>query len=114
MSRMQEAENAWPKYRDAHSVNNTPEQRHAFIAGYTAARVVAEEPEWIGPMLDTIRAALDEGLNAIEFIEADRGYMRPWERMVADGDRDAVTVQKAIDLLDAAGAAVKQEGAEGA
>lgn len=46
MSTMQDAENAWPKYRDAHPVNNTPEQRHAFIAGYFAARIVAEEPEW--------------------------------------------------------------------
>ncbi|MBT2485797.1 MULTISPECIES: hypothetical protein [unclassified Microbacterium] len=46
MSTMEDAEAAWPRYRDTHPANNTPEQRHAFIAGYFAARVVAEEPEW--------------------------------------------------------------------
>ncbi|MGI0521800.1 hypothetical protein ABY45_14590 [Microbacterium maritypicum] len=76
------------------------------------ASVVTEEPEGLQVILDACRAALEEGRSAIEFIESERGHMRSWERMVADSDRDAVTVQRAIDLLAAAGVPVKQEGAE--
>ncbi|EYT61641.1 hypothetical protein [Microbacterium sp. UCD-TDU] len=76
------------------------------------AGVVTEEPEGLQVILDACRAALEEGRSAIEFIESERGHMRSWERMVADSDRDAVTVQRAIDLLAAAGVPVKQEGTD--
>lgn len=74
--------------------------------------VITEGTEGLQVILDACRAALEEGRAAIEFIEGERGHMRSWERMVADSDRDAVTVQRAIDLLAAAGVPVKQEGAE--
>lgn len=44
---LRRAEEAWPEYRDTHPANNTPEQRHAFIAGYCAREreIRREHPE---------------------------------------------------------------------